>query len=225
MGKPKSIKNRVLDQLPTMQLPTLGKTVDIPVYVIHNSSDSEDYFFIFDFEQFVERSRAGMFVRPRLQIWAGRQDFARRKFARQFRESFSNEFEAARVALKGDSSDDVGWFGQVVGLGLGLAANTVPGLVALIVLSVATAAGSAIWSVLPNRPRMRKVKSDDEKLEESITETQVNVDKALGAMAVTLHPELYKHAYLGSKPGPKLGMDENAWPLPEFVSRHLNTRN
>ena len=32
------------------ELPKFGTEVEIPVYVVHNSLDAEDYFFIFDFE-------------------------------------------------------------------------------------------------------------------------------------------------------------------------------
>ena len=220
----RGFKDRILDQLPAVKMPTLGKIVDIPVYLIHNSPDPEDYFFIFDFEQFVERSRSGVFVRPRLKVWAGRSDFARRRFARQFRESFAREFEAARRALDQGSKTELGWFGQVVGTGLGVASGTVSGFIALVVLALATTAGNAIWSALPNRPRFRRTKTDEERLEESIAETQSKVDGALAAMEVTLHPELHRHAYRGTTPGPRTGMDTEAWPLPPFVSEHLNDR-
>lgn len=220
----RGIKDRIWEQLPNVKMPSLGKTVDIPVYVIHNSADAEDYFFIFDFEQFVERSRAGMFVRPKLKVWAGRNDFARRRFARQFRESFSREFEAARAALAKGNEKELGWLGQLVGLGIGVAAHTVPGAIALLVLTIATSAGSAIWSALPNRPRLRRTKTEEEKLEDSIAETQGKVDGALAAMEVTLHPELHRHAYRGTRPGPRTGMETEAWPLPSFVSEHLNDK-
>ena len=87
MIDPRKALDRLKDQLPVVKAPTLGTTVDVPVYVIHNSADAEDYFFIFDFEQFVERSRSGIFVRPKLKVWAGRNDFGRGAFARQFRGS------------------------------------------------------------------------------------------------------------------------------------------
>ena len=66
------------------ELPRLGREAVIPVYVVHNSGDAEDYFFIFDFEEFVVRSREGVFVRPRLRVIAGRDDFDRADFAREF---------------------------------------------------------------------------------------------------------------------------------------------
>ena len=223
MAEERSLTEKLRDAWPGLRMPTLGKTVDIPVYIIHNSADAEDYFFIFDFEQFVERSRSGMFVRPRLKVWAGRNDFARRRFARQFRESFAVEFEAARAALAAGKTRDMGWFGQALGFGLGAASQTVPGFVALQLLRVATSAGGAIWSLLPNRPRLRPRKSDQEKLEDSISETQSKVDAALAAMQVTLHPALHRHAWRGATSGPRAGMDSDVWPLPDFVARHLET--
>lgn len=220
----RGLRDRILDQLPTVKMPTIGKTVDVPVYVIHNSTDPEDYFFIFDFEQFVERSRSGMFVRPRLQVWAGRSDFGRRRFARQFRESFSREFESARTALAQTDTSNFGWMGQFVGAGLGAISGSLPGFIALIVLALATSVGSAIWSALPNRPRLGRTKSDEEKLEDSIADTQRKVDAALAAMDITVHPQLHRHAYRGAPPGPRTAMDADAWPLPSFVTEHLNDK-
>ncbi|MEO1638992.1 MAG: hypothetical protein AAFU41_07055 [Pseudomonadota bacterium] len=216
----RGVFDKITGALPEVKMPTIGKSVDVPVYVIHNSADAEDYFFIFDFEQFVERSRSGMFVRPRLLVWAGRGDFGRGAFARQFRESFAREFDVARKALSEGETKDVGWFGQVVGLGLGAAAQSIPGMVALIVLALATSAGGAIWARLPNRPRFRKTVSPEEKLEARIAETQGKVDAALAGMEVTLHRELYDHA---RKFGPVAGgdLDYDAWPLPDYVRKHL----
>lgn len=212
----RSIKDRLLDQLPSVKMPTLGKVVDIPVYVIHNSADAEDYFFIFDFEQFVERSRSGMFVRPRLQVWAGRNDFGRTAFARQFRESFAREFEAARKAMTaGADQGGSGWFSWSLGL------DIIPNFVAHVVLLVALSAGKMVWSALP-LPGFLRGKSDGEKLERSIEDTQVKVDGALAEMEVSLHPELHRHAWRGATPGPSAGMDRNAWPLPAFVAQHLD---
>jgi len=110
MADKPSLTNRLWNSLPSFQMPTLGSKIDLPVYVIHNGPYKENYFFIFDFEQFVERSKTGMFVRPRLQVWAGRDDFDRQVFARHFRESFAKEFEAARMALAQESAEARGWF-------------------------------------------------------------------------------------------------------------------
>ncbi len=214
----RSIKDRLLDQLPSVKMPTLGKTVDIPVYVIHNSADAEDYFFIFDFEQFVERSRSGMFVRPRLKVWAGRSDFARGRFARQFRESFAREFEAARKAMSaGADKGGSGWFSWSMGL------DIIPNFVAHVVLLVALSAGKMVWSALP-LPGFLRGKSDGEKLERSIEDTQTKVDRALEEMEVTLHQVLFEHAFKDGAPGSRREMDHDAWPLPDFVSQHLTDK-
>ncbi|WP_342075245.1 hypothetical protein [Yoonia sp. SS1-5] len=210
----RGIKDRLLNQLPEVKWPTLGKTVDIPVYVIHNSADAEDYFFIFDFEQFVERSRQGMFVRPKLQVWAGRNDFARGAFARQFRESFTHEFEAARVALGSEKDNGRGWFSWSMGFDL------LPSFVAHVVLLVALSAGKMVLSALP-LPGFLRGKSDAEKLEGKIDEMQTKVDQALGDMQVVVHRDLRKHAYWHAQMRAAGQVDEDAWPLPAFVKTHL----
>ena len=53
--------NNWLSGLP---FPRLMREVEIASYLVHNSSDPEDNFFLFDFEEFVARSESGLFVRP-----------------------------------------------------------------------------------------------------------------------------------------------------------------
>jgi len=220
MDKP-TWRDKLAQTVPKISWPTLGRTVEIPVYVIHNSPDAEDYFFIFDFEQFVEGSRDGMFVRPKLKIWAGRNDFDRAAFGRQFRTSFAAEFDAARHALAQGSSDKKGWFSWT---GLAEAVMTSGAtFVANVVLLVATSAGRMVWDALPV-PNFLRGKSDATKLEDNISATQSKVDAALAAMEIVLHRELWVHAYKGTTPGRMTGMVYDAWPLPEFVATHLEDK-
>ena len=201
-------------------LPKLGREVAIPVYLIHNSADPEDYFFIFDFEEFVERSREGMFVRPRLQLWAGRNDFDRRDFARQFRESFAAEFEAARRALAAQKKGG-GWFGWLSGLGNDGVGGPLAAFAANVVLLVALSAGRLVWSqIIPTS--WSRAKSDETRLEDSINATKQKVDAALADFDIVLHLDLCKHAYRGQMPEHLAGLDHDAWPLPDFVRAHLN---
>lgn len=213
-----NISERLKGAVPQLSWPTLGKSVEIPVYVIHNSRDAEDYFFIFDFAQFVESSREGMFVRPKLKVWAGRDDFGRASFGRKFRTSFAQEFDAARAALgRGDASGK-GWFSwsgvseAVTSMGASWAAN--------VVLLVATSAGKMVWDALPV-PGFLRGKSDAAKLEDSINATQAKVDTALAEMEITLHKDLWAHAWRGTTPGRMVGIDYDAWPLPAYVTEHL----
>jgi hypothetical protein len=212
--------DRLRSALPTFEWPTLGKTVEIPVYVIHNSRDAEDYFFIFDFEEFVERSREGIFVRPKLKVWAGRSDFSRTLFARQFREAFAREFDAARNALKAEQQKGrgFGWLGW--DLGFDVVSSLVASFIANIVLLLATTTGRAVLSVLPV-PNWVRGKSKEGKLEDQITATQAKVDEALEALEIILHRTLYEHAWREGAGGPLSGMDYEAWPLPDHVVRHL----
>lgn len=218
MIDPKKLTQRVKSTLPQISWPSLGRTVEIPVYVIHNSRDAEDYFFIFDFEEFVEKSREGMFVRPRLKVWAGRDDFERRVFARHFRESFTVEFDAARAALARGEDAAQGWFSW--GGLKELVTSGGASFVANVVLLVGVSAGRMIWEALP-LPKIFAGKSDQAKLDAAIAETQLKVDDALSQMTVTLHQELWTHAYRGGAPGPMTGMDRDGWPLPAHVREHL----
>lgn len=214
----KSLTDLLKSAMPDLSMPVIGKSVEVPVYVIHNSTDPEDYFFIFDFAQFVESSRDGLFVRPSLKVWAGRDDFNRAIFARQFRECFAEEFDAARYALSQGGGQKNGWLSWGVALGTvsSLGANWVANIVLLIALS----AGRIVWDALP-LPKLFRGKSDATKLEDSIQDTQDRVDKALAGMTIVLHRELWTHAYRGSAPGRMVGMEYDAWPLPDYVRQHL----
>lgn len=216
-----SLAERLWGAVPSIGLPSIGRTVDVPVYVVHNSPDREDYFFIFDFEQFVDRSRTGMFVRPKLRVWAGRQDFNRIDFARQFRISFAREFDAARTALTAKGTAKRGWFNW--DFGADLVSLSVAGFVANVVLLVGLSAGKMVWSALPV-PAIFTAKSKAEKLEARIIETQTKVDQALALMEVTLHIDLYDHAYRGVVPDPLSGLDPDGWPLPDYVKSHLTQK-
>ncbi|MEL6571830.1 MAG: hypothetical protein AAFQ64_09240 [Pseudomonadota bacterium] len=217
MGIRKNLTNKLWNSLPDM--PTLGTTVDIPVYVIHNGPYKEDYFFIFDFEEFVEKSRSGRFVRPRLQVWSGRDDFDRGVFARQFRESFSEEFDVARQALrKKDETKDWGWLTwdlRIDALDFAVAA-----FIAQIFLLMALSAGRLAWSAIP-WPKWATGKSDEEKLEASIQETQTKVDAALKRMKIRVHPELVRYAYREEIAPKALKVEGDAWPLPSDIVDHL----
>ncbi len=200
------------------QMPSVGKTVDVPVYVIHQGPGAEEYVFVFDFAEFVDRSREGLFVRPRLVVWAGRRDFGQLAFMRQFRAAFARDFEAARVQLEAeaDRKSGQGWFGwlrDLWGKGLG-------GFASELVLLVALSAGRKALAQV-GRAHLLAGKSEARQLEDVIADTQAKVDEALEAMEVRLHPELYAYAWRGQRPGPEDGMDRDAWPLPGHVARLL----
>ena len=213
-----AIPERLKAMAPRLSLPQLGRAVDVPVYLVHNSIDAEDYYFIFDFEEFVEASRSGTFVRPRIKIWAGRKDFSRAKFARQFRLSFAKEFEAARDALNAQNQKGGGWFSWLDGLDI-FSVN-LTSFAANVVLLVALNAGKLALSALP-RPGFLKSANEKQKLEVEIEKTKVQVDAALEAMTITIHMDLFRHAYRNGGAKGLMDVDRDAWPLPEFVLREL----
>lgn len=206
----------MLERLKSLQLPDFGKTVDVPVYLIHTGPEAETYFFIFDFEEFVEKGQSGLFVRPRLLVWSGRRDFSRPRFARQFRAAFAEQFDAARAALDAQGTVSKGWFGWLrAQFGSGIkdfAAN--------LLLALALNAGRGLLGHI-GKAHLLSGKSDTAKLEEAIAGTQGKVDAALTEMEIRLHPDLYTHAWQGQAPGPMSGIDRNAWPLPGSVAQHL----
>ncbi|MEM6760511.1 MAG: hypothetical protein AAF601_13630 [Pseudomonadota bacterium] len=211
---------RLTDAVRRVELPTLAKEVAIPVYVIHNTPDPEDYFFIFDFEQFVEASRDGLFARPRLQVWAGRDDFSRTQFARQFRQSFAREFDIARAQLEAQGDRKTGWFGFLKNTLGELKGASLGAFLSNLVLLAATTTGKAVMAqILPKA--WLPGRSDAQKLDAAITETQTKVDAALCELSVTLHPELMDHAFRDGGSGARSRLDRDAWPLPLFVKQHL----
>lgn len=215
----KTVVDRLRSNLPEIPWPSIGRDVAVPVYVIHNSLDAEDYFFFFDFEQFVEASKGGIFVRPKLDVTAGRDDFDRQTFGRQFREVFAREFDDMRVSLKDKDGSAKGWIGWGFGWDLASAAT---GFVANVVLLVALGLGRKAMTLLPS---MLRGKSAEAKMEDEIGGLRAAVDAALAEIDVSLHPELFDHAFAGHDPGARPRPDGVEWPLPVHVRGHLDDQS
>jgi len=184
---------RLSEKLPNL---SFVRDVEIPIYLVHNSPDLEDYTFLIDFEQFLRDANAGIFARPVLKVWAGRSDFDRRAFASNLREAFSHEF--ARMRAEAKAPDKEGWFSftfsDVLG---GTAAVHFLGTVVLFVAvtggkMVLRSAGQALG--LGRVLSMFKGTDATAKVEADILEKQRVVDAALAETKVTLHRDLYIHA-------------------------------
>lgn len=209
---------KLLDHLPDLTLPSLTKEAEIAVYMVHNSRDAEDYFFLFDFEEFAARSGSGIFVRPVLRVFAGRDDFSRSAFAQEFRAVFAREFDAMRAALA-NKQGKRGWLSW--NFGLNSAVDILGGLVANLVLATALSLGKTVFGDI-KRPAFLRGKTDEAKLQNEIEATKRKVETALERIDVTLHPELYDHAYRDGPLGKISGLDRDAWPLPAHVRAHLH---
>ena len=215
------------DQVPEV---TLASEVEVPVYVVHHGTGAEDYVLLCDFEAFLRESQSGLFHRPVLKIWAGRDDFERIPFARNLREAFADQFDRVRAAHRAErDAARSNWSLRLPGLGeiLLWGLTTTGGLVGSILLYLATAAtGEALRDIgqaLRNSLLGRAFRGKDPEvaLEEMIAEKKSVIDAALARQSVTLHPELYAHAWRRGRPGPLTGMDRDAWPLPEFVRAEM----
>jgi hypothetical protein len=201
-----------------LSLPSLGREAEIAVYMVHNRDDAEDYFFLFDFEEFAARSRAGLFVRPRLRIHAGRDDFSRARFAREFRAVFAREFDRMRTELARGKAR-MGWLSW----GSNSVLDLIGGLVANLVLAVALSLGKQVLAML-GLANVLKERSAEARLADEIDRTKGQVEAALARIEVTLHPELYDHAWRHGLKGPRAALDREAWPLPDYVRAHLDDR-
>jgi hypothetical protein len=206
-----------LMKLPDIGLPSLMREAEIAVYLIHNSGDAEDYFFLFDFEEFADRSKAGLFVRPALKIFAGRDDFSRTLFARQFRDVFAMEFDRMRAELAGQGKSR-GWLDWNVGV-VAFASD----FVATLVLGLAVLAGRSLFRNM-SLPKILKGKSAEAKLADEIDQTKGQVEAALARIDVTLHPELLDHAEAVGVTLKRADLDRDAWPLPDYVRTHLGAK-
>ncbi|MEX3016294.1 hypothetical protein [Gymnodinialimonas hymeniacidonis] len=210
------------------EMPTLGREAEIAVYLIHNSGDAEDYFFLFDFEEFVDRSKGGLFVRPVLRVFAGRDDFSRTFFARRFREVFSAEFDRLRAEIE-EKANRRGW------LSWGMS-TLAAGVAGIFILAIALGTG---WLPLAGGDRVPVKsatskgqgslsrrnwlgrRSAEAKLADEIESTKSKVETALAALDVSLHPELLEHAERVGETQKRADLDRDAWPLPEYVRAHL----
>lgn len=203
------------EALSGLSLPVLGREAEIAVYMVHNTDDAEDYFFLFDFEEFADRSKAGIFVRPVLRVHAGRDDFSRTRFSREFRAVFAREFDRMRADLA-RGKGRMGWLTW----GSNSVVDMIGGLVANLVLAVALSLGRQVLSLV-GLGDIVKGRSAEAKLADEIDRTKGKVETALSRIEVTIHPELYAHACRHGLKGPVSGMDRAAWPLPTFVGTHL----
>ncbi|WP_039017071.1 hypothetical protein [Halocynthiibacter namhaensis] len=211
-GIGKAIWDRMPEvKLPEVKLPELTREAEIAVYMVHRSVDAEDYFFLFDFEEFVAKSEGGIFVRPVLRIFTGRDDFSRTRFARQFREVFASEFDRMRSEAANKKSGWLSWASAGEFLG---------GAIANLVLAIALGAGKQVLN-FTGLAGLVKGKSDEAKLRDEFEQTKAKVETALSHIEVTVHRELYDHAYRDGLKGKVSGMDREAWPLPGFVREHL----
>lgn len=217
------VSTTVGNLLPDLPDFALSKRVGIPIYIVHNSTNPEDYFFLLDFERFMAESQKGMFTRPSLELWAGRSDFERHPFARNLREAFSREFGRMHEEKRADLSKKrwgSGWLS--LGFGLDIVAALGSGFVQTLILFLAVTTGKSAWKEVRNILGMKSRKESElKKLQTAIDEKREVIDAALMEIDVTLHRELYLHAYRGHPPGKLTGMDYQAWPLPNFVRQHL----
>lgn len=212
-GIGKAIRDRMPEvRLPDIRMPELTREAEIAVYMVHRSAGAEDYFFLFDFEEFVAKSEGGYFVKPVLRIFTGRDDFSRSRFARQFREVFAAEFDRMRGEAANKKSGWLGWSSAGEWLG---------GFLANLVLAVALGAGKQLLN-LTGVAGLVKGKSDEAKLQDAFEQTKVKVETALSHIEVTIHRELYDYAYRDGMKGKISGMDRDAWPLPAYVREHLD---
>lgn len=208
----------MLDRLTSLlpNIPNLGREAEIPVYLVHMGADAEDYFFLFDFESFAEASGSGAFVRPRLKVFAGRNDFSRTIFSRHFRETFQQEFDRMRADL--GRKKNRGWLSWEIGETLG---GLVTGLISNLVLAIALSAGRAALGRVGMAGLLRG-KSKEAALNDEIDGLKSRVDGALAEISIALHPELHAHARGLGGPANRSGMEDDAWPLPEYVRTHLD---
>ena len=60
----------------------------------------EDYIFVFDLEEMLENLRSGVFVRPKIEVWAGREaDYDADHFTSELEQDFVRQFQEAQESL------------------------------------------------------------------------------------------------------------------------------
>lgn len=188
--------------------PALAREAETAVHMVHDGDDAEDCFFLFDYEDFIDRSRAGLFVRPVLRIFAGREDISRRRL-------FARELDRMRAEL-GRGRGRIGWLGG----GSKSVLDPIGGLVANLALAVAMPLGRQVLS-MPGLARVLKGRRAEAKPADRIDRTRGQAEAALARIEVPLNPELYAHAFRHGSSGPRAGLDRAAWPLRDHVRAHL----
>lgn len=223
-----SAPSRLLEILPAAG--DLKSRVAIDIYLVHQSRGAEDYEILCDFERFATENQTGLFSRPYLRVWAGRQDFERHIFARRLREAFAEQFEAVRAArAEAERASRRGFFALPSLWEIG---TTVAGLgasmVSTIVLYLAVKAGGGAledirgWLRDSTVGRAFRGKSAGAQLEAEIDKKKAVIDQGLRDIEIMLHRDLYLHAWREGPAGPMTGMNREAWPLPDFVRDRMS---
>lgn len=69
----------------------------VPTFLLPIGPDLDDFFYSFQFDEVISRLTSGTFVRPVIEVWAGRQDFDRARFAERLTNEFIRQFTTSRA--------------------------------------------------------------------------------------------------------------------------------
>lgn len=231
------IRNTIYEKL----LSSFTEQCIVPAYVIHQSGDSEDYLIHFQVEEITENLKNGIFIRPKIEIWSGRNDLNRTKLAKKLRLEFLQQLEEEKqkklqehdahrkeIAKRSETTKSnllsrVSWLGSAIAAAL-LVSNPIANAV---ILFIAVTSGKSTISELIKMLRLsmsswakgKTNKEKEQELEKEINSKQGTIDEALENMDIKLHPSLYKAAHdsFGVTATSAKGIVINAEPLPEYI--------
>ena len=190
--------------------------VDIPGFVLPTGPHEDDYFLQFEFNEVLKRLSSGTLVRPRLVIFAGRDDMNRKLLADRINTNFTRAFEAAKNSARqkvADSSEvtshqikseqiDLNKHGTeavsgvlVALIGMFLAANPVVDVIFLLMavfggkkaIQIAFRYVSTIPQMITHQ---NKVSVQLSEVEKTFTDKEGAFEEAVNNLVIHLHPRL-----------------------------------
>lgn len=207
------------ESLPGSKAPSRIKPneVVVPVLLVPVGVGPEDYIPFFSFDRFLAEHRVRSFVRPKLEIWAGRSDVMRSKFAATIAADFSKQLRAQRHATlapqlaktheqlreHASTAKTAGERARAAvaaagGSALLMLAITNP-IVDFALLTVAVFGGSRAgvdlfrkaWSESRRSMTQSEIERTHARLERELEERSIDVTRALDALQLHCHPALY----------------------------------
>ena len=89
-----------LRQLPADALDKIFTECPVPMFIVPVSPDSEEYVILFNFEEVFDNLKSGVFVRPKIESWAAKDDgWDVEHLCEEIRKEFTGQFDSTRERM------------------------------------------------------------------------------------------------------------------------------
>jgi len=197
---------REFDRLKSNEFP-------VPVFLMPTGTGPEDYIVLYRFAGFLDELRTRRFLRPKLQVWACREDISRYPLATSFTDTFIKQLRAQR---EGELQKTIATMEQhekaskLAGLQAGSAATMAGGAallmlavanplfdLALLVFAVFGGSAAGVELIKKFRSQMRRGMTEAEietartRLAQDLADRRAEIGEAIERLQICVHPRLF----------------------------------